>query len=450
MAFKIEITDIDLGDTPIENIFINDFMPMANGTYVKVYLLGYKLANDKDTNIKVNNKTISKHLNIPLVDVLDAWDFWENKGIIKKHFQENMPDTEYTVEFLNLKQLYINNVVKPKNAIISNRYNDSYSNSYKCTPEDLVDAKSIPSVNNMFNEIRKITGRLLNSKECFEIIEWMKNYNMSTDVIIAAYNEGKSKGNRTFSFIKGIIRNWYDQDITNIEALRRHLETKNERYKLYNNVIKALGMTGLISDYQKQMIDKWVDKWNFSENTIMKACEKNINIKEPNFNYTNKILENWYKQNIKTNTDLLNNKNLEKSTNNNFQTSQRFKFYQEIRKYLGINGKLSETQKKYIDKWLDNWKFSMDIIFKAFEKNINIKEPNFSYTNKILENWYKDNIKTIKQIESSSNTSRNSNNKNYNQKNKNNKFHNFKQTTSNYSAEELEKKILNNFNENNN
>ena len=27
---------MDLGDTPIENIFINDYMPMANGTYVKV------------------------------------------------------------------------------------------------------------------------------------------------------------------------------------------------------------------------------------------------------------------------------------------------------------------------------------------------------------------------------------------------------------------------------
>ncbi|NLJ78505.1 MAG: DNA replication protein, partial [Tissierellia bacterium] len=30
MNFTIETTDIDLGDTPIENIFINDYMPMAN------------------------------------------------------------------------------------------------------------------------------------------------------------------------------------------------------------------------------------------------------------------------------------------------------------------------------------------------------------------------------------------------------------------------------------
>ncbi len=88
MNFTMETTDMDLGgDTPIENIFINDFMPMANGTYVKVYLLGYKYAYDKDINIEVNNNTIAKHLNIPLIDVLNAWDFWEGKGIIQKNSQ---------------------------------------------------------------------------------------------------------------------------------------------------------------------------------------------------------------------------------------------------------------------------------------------------------------------------------------------------------------------------
>ncbi|MDF5581231.1 hypothetical protein P3730_25470, partial [Vibrio parahaemolyticus] len=105
MDFTLETTDMDLGDTPIENIFLNDFMPMANGTYVKVYLLGYKYAHDKDLNIEVNNQTIAKHLDIPLEDVLRAWDFWESKGIVKKEGE----GVNYKVTFLNLKQLYIKN-----------------------------------------------------------------------------------------------------------------------------------------------------------------------------------------------------------------------------------------------------------------------------------------------------------------------------------------------------
>lgn len=99
MSFSLETTDMDLGDTPIENIFINDYMPMANGTYVKVYLLGYKYAYDRDARIEVNNSTIAKHLNIPLDDVLRAWDFWESKGIIEKIPRGNNDGINYKVKF---------------------------------------------------------------------------------------------------------------------------------------------------------------------------------------------------------------------------------------------------------------------------------------------------------------------------------------------------------------
>ena len=42
--FYKEVNEIDLGETTIANIFIDIFMPMANGLYVKVYLLGYRQA----------------------------------------------------------------------------------------------------------------------------------------------------------------------------------------------------------------------------------------------------------------------------------------------------------------------------------------------------------------------------------------------------------------------
>ena len=45
MFFK-EVNEIDLGETTIANIFIDIFMPMANGLYVKVYLLAYRKACD--------------------------------------------------------------------------------------------------------------------------------------------------------------------------------------------------------------------------------------------------------------------------------------------------------------------------------------------------------------------------------------------------------------------
>jgi len=102
MNFFLEELKIDLQDTPVENIFITDYMPFADGTYVKVYLLGYKYANDKDSTSSFNNENIAKYLQIPLADVLNAWTFWETQGIIKKHIEDD--EYNYRVEFINLRQ----------------------------------------------------------------------------------------------------------------------------------------------------------------------------------------------------------------------------------------------------------------------------------------------------------------------------------------------------------
>ena len=84
MFFK-EVNEENLGDTSIANIFIDIFMPMADGLYVKVYLLAYRNACNPDLNPNFSNKSIAKDLNIPLSDVILSWRFWESKGLVKMH-----------------------------------------------------------------------------------------------------------------------------------------------------------------------------------------------------------------------------------------------------------------------------------------------------------------------------------------------------------------------------
>lgn len=113
--FRIKEPNLDFGHTAIENIFINDFMPMANGVQLKVYLTGYKFAKEQNKTLEVTNTTIAKHLNIPLSDVLSAWDFWENKNVIVKHPKSDAVDvTDFDVEFLSLIQLYIDKNLESK------------------------------------------------------------------------------------------------------------------------------------------------------------------------------------------------------------------------------------------------------------------------------------------------------------------------------------------------
>src|SRR5690554_5963167 len=99
MQFIKGKTSIDIEDTPVENIFLDAFMPSADGNYVKVYLLGYKYACNPDPNVSFTNESLARTLELLPSDIIKAWDYWEKKGVIKKHHQNEDP-SEFSVEFL--------------------------------------------------------------------------------------------------------------------------------------------------------------------------------------------------------------------------------------------------------------------------------------------------------------------------------------------------------------
>ena len=102
MGFKKEKTkEYYLLDTPVENLFINEYMTGAPGDYVKVYLLALMNA---ELGVSLSNEDIAKQLAMNIEDVLKAWTYWENLGVIRKTniSRENL--LEYDVEFVLLKE----------------------------------------------------------------------------------------------------------------------------------------------------------------------------------------------------------------------------------------------------------------------------------------------------------------------------------------------------------
>lgn len=298
MSFFNETTDMDLGFTPVDNIFINDYMPMANGTYVKVYLLGFKYASDKDYKIELTNKSIAKHLDIPLEDVLNAWDFWEEKGIIKK---EKTEDVNYKVLFLNLKQLFI------KNNLMNLKKDLPKTNQVsKPSPQDLIEANQIPIINKMFNNIDYMMRRQTTPLEKQQVLGWIQSYNMNPDVIEKAFSYGvEKKGKRSINYVDGIIKNWYDMGLTNIDAVMEYFKTADEVYYRYMRVMKALGLSHKgITEGDLKLVNKWFDDYNFSIDLVLKACESSSKVSQVSVSYIDAIINSWNEKGIKSVEDV--------------------------------------------------------------------------------------------------------------------------------------------------
>lgn len=298
MSFRLETTDMDLGDTPIENIFINDYMPMANGTYVKVYLLGFKYAHDKDEKIDVTNTTIAKHLDIPLEDVLRAWDFWEEKGIILK---EDSHQVNYKVKFLNLKQLYI------KNNVGMFTTKEEPEKDLKFSTKDLIEANQMPIINEMFNSIDYNMRRQTSPAEKKIILEWIHDYNMNPDVIEKAfYYSSEKRGIRKMNYVEGIIKNWYSEGLTTLEAIMEKMKTEDETFYNEQQIMKSLGLQNRpIRADEKKIVEKWFKEYNFSLEIILAGCETDKNVK-PSISYVNGTLKNWFEKGVKTLEDIEN------------------------------------------------------------------------------------------------------------------------------------------------
>lgn len=358
MYFILQELQIDLGDTLIENIFINDYMPVAEGTYVKVYLMGYKCAKDKQSNF--NNETIAKNLKLPLSDVLNAWDYWEREEIIIKHKTDD--EYNYIIEFVNLKQLYVDKVYKH----IANQNKDVVNKGYIDNEEITLSSKGSENVK-MMEEIEDMFGRPLKINEKQKINTWLNTYKTKPEIMAQAFSYSiYNKKVKRFSYIESVVAAWYDAGVNDIDSMVEYLEKRNDRFSIYSRISKSLGFNRTLTEAEMKTIDRWIDEWSFSMEMILKCLDNSVKINNPNINYFDKILSEWYKNGFKTVDDLKNDIKPESkrktttttTTKETSKTKNKFhNFDQKIKDYS--EEELEQIVKKRFEKKLNKLGLSM-------------------------------------------------------------------------------------------
>jgi len=227
MSFYFKTPDFDLGTIEIENIFINDFMPGADGLFVKVYLLALKLASDTGGHPGLDNESLSKILKVPLNDVIRAWQYWEQKSVVRIH-PKNPPDkSDFDVEFISLRQLFID----------KNYYNPHHSH------EQILRSKTDKLYDRLFDAITEALGSELQANERRQLVEFLEAYPFTDDLVLAAFeNLKRGAYSSRISTVKKRLFNWKDLGITTLEQLREYTDYSDERNRFYRELLSALGI----------------------------------------------------------------------------------------------------------------------------------------------------------------------------------------------------------------
>ena len=279
MGFIKEKTrDYFLLDTSVENIFINEYMAGAPGDFVKVYLFALMYAG---LGVELTNEDIAKNLSMEHEDVLKAWNHWEKMGAVRKVRRNPEDKFDYDVEFRVLReQLY--GEKEPKRPGVSDQNVQSFM-----ADKDIQD---------MFREIERIAGRIISGTEMMEILSWINDYNATPEIIVYGFSYCARRKKKNLKYIGAVVNSWATEGMRDVETVEKYLSGIEKKQHLYGRVFQALGFSRRATEEEQRIMDSWFETMDFSLEKVLTACSKTSGISNPNINYVNKVLLNWYEE----------------------------------------------------------------------------------------------------------------------------------------------------------
>ncbi len=277
MGFAQEkVKDFYLLSTEVENIFINEYMPSAPGEYVKVFLYGLLYSqNEADMTMQ----QFARHLQMTEKQVEEAWNYWEQLGIISKKYIINT--NEYDIEFKNLRAMMYSGMGQLEKPAAAKEVD---------TP--LVDEVA----RDLVHSVEQAVGRTMSPSEGLEVASWHNELGATTDVIMAAVEYCMEKGKRGINYMAKVVLQWTKDGFKTKEDVEAHLTTLEARYGNYKKILQALGLNRGATEAEREMIDSWFDEMGYNIDRVMDACVKASFISSPNVRYVNKVLQNWYEE----------------------------------------------------------------------------------------------------------------------------------------------------------
>ena len=158
-----------------------------------------------------------------------------------------------------------------------------------------------PLVDREFKELlynmESLMGRPLSSTEAKQISHWKNDFKMDTNVIIRGVLNCLDMNKDNYNYIAKVIENWGINEIHTEEELEKHLTERNDKFDRYKRIMRALGFEQRNpTEQEKLLMDNWFNQMGFNIDKVLEACAKTAGIPKPNFNYVNKVLENWHKE----------------------------------------------------------------------------------------------------------------------------------------------------------
>ncbi|MDY5663997.1 MAG: DnaD domain protein [Blautia sp.] len=304
--------------TIVSNTFIDEYMPRANGEFVKVYL--YLLRVMGDTLVSLSLEQMADRLMCTEGDILRALKYWEGERLLILDYRENGEP-----EGITLCEMPVSALADTAHPAIAAAEASSAASSAvsagssqksasaspssvplkkkSLTPDRIRELKQNEEIVQLLYIAEQYLGKALTPTEIQKILFFYDELKMSVDLIDYLIEYCVGRGHKSMRYIETVAMAWAQEGITTVEMAK----DSTSRYgKDYFTILKSMGITNRNPvDSEVSMMDTWMKDYGFTMDLIQEACTRTVLLTgQPSFQYTDKILSGWLKKGVKSMQDV--------------------------------------------------------------------------------------------------------------------------------------------------
>ena len=431
--------------TTIYNSFIEDYMPAANGSYVKVYLYIAKCLQAKESNFSISS--LADQLENTEKDILRALMYWEKKGLM------SLNRDKATGEILGLEMLIpfaerdfdtYENTAKESAASLGVDSDLSETGALDRRNSDFSETGALDRRNSDLSETGALNRRNSDLSETGALDRRNSDFSETDAANTSTYeSSGTDAPSNVNSDVHRASNSAQEKNSSAVKPIQVSPEqiqelSANEDFVWVCNVVESY-LERPMKPTEIQLITYLYGTLHFSRELILHLYDYCISMGKTACNYIQTVALSWHEQGIKTPEQAQN-------------ASVRYlASYNAVSKALGLGRGLAEIEKKYVDHWQNDWDMDLSVILEACNRTVlKLHHADFKYTEGILSHWNEQNVRTLQGVEQSdlhyAQTKEQKEKKKPSTSGKQpprNQFQNFKQRdVSSEELQELERKLL--------
>ena len=343
--------------TLIENLFIEEYMRLAPGDFIKVYLYGLYLCTHASAVDSL--ATFADRLGLTPAVVRNAFTYWQREGILKCESEDPL-----LVQYFSLAAMFL---TQSKGVKQLYQYRD-------------------------FNQrLQLVFGtRLLQTKELNKFYELLDvcGFPQETVLLLAEYCVGRTDTDVSITYIVKTADTWMKKGIQTAEQAQLYLQHMETMQSLAAKVLKHLRQSRLPTLDEQELAEQWV-AWGMQEDFILYACKALVGTANPNLKYLSRVLEGY------KNDGIFSVAAAEEQERKNERTLEEVK---RIFTTCKIKKRPNQTEIEVYNRWRDEWAMPYEILSYAAQIAAGYSNP-WNTLLSIVSAWYKAGVSTLEQAQ---------------------------------------------------